>query len=258
MTKSRIIIIVIIKTSRTGRGGKTKIVYKLLSQPHKHLRHGKLKNKLREATNDWLLPQTHLTFLCQTQYREGHSTHESGPAGNTLQIRIFCTLILQTLMDELQPCSGMSSSDRSRWKLTEQTMIRFRISITYTVQQHDVDDTTTRKSDQGKDLPPNSPGAREAENDIQHRTPTLENNTQGLGKQMHSSNDATQRCPQRHASPTSKYQFFERHERHMVFESKLAVKPHAKNIEVGTSANGNPREDQVCMGRVHSPGSTNH
>ena len=32
------------------------IVYELLSQPHKHLLHGKLKNKLREATNDCLLP----------------------------------------------------------------------------------------------------------------------------------------------------------------------------------------------------------
>ena len=43
--------------------------------------------------------------------------------------------------------------------------------------------------------------------------PAPENNTQGFGEQMHSSNEATQRCPQRHASPTSKYQLFERHER---------------------------------------------
>ena len=72
----------------------------------------------------------------------------------------------------------------------------------------------TRKSDQGKACPPNGgPGAREAENDIPQQTHTPENNTQGLGEQMHSSNEATQRCPQRHASPTSKYQFFERHVR---------------------------------------------
>ena len=67
------------------------------------------------------------------------------------------------------------------------------------MQQHDVDDTTTIKSDQGKAWPVNTPGAREAEDDILQQTPTPENNTQGLGKQMHNSNEATQRCPQRHA-----------------------------------------------------------
>ena len=40
---------------------------------------------------------------------------------------------------------------------------------------------------------------------------------------------------------------------HMVFEGEPAVKLHDKNIEVGTSANENPRQDQVTMGRVHSP-----
>ena len=43
---------------------------------------------------------------------------------------------------------------------------------------------------------PNTPGAREAEGDIQQQTPTQENNTQGLGEQMHSSNEATQMCTQ--------------------------------------------------------------
>ena len=56
----------------------------------------------------------------------------------------------------------------------------------------------TRKSDQGKAWPPNTPGALVAEDDIQQQTPTPENNTQGLGEQMYSSNEATQRCPQRH------------------------------------------------------------
>ena len=43
--------------------------------------------------------------------------------------------------------SGMSNSNRSRWKFTEQTMIRVRINSVQhsTVQQHDVDDTTTSK-----------------------------------------------------------------------------------------------------------------
>ena len=41
---------------------------------------------------------------------------------------MFYTLILQTLMDEPQPQLGLSNSDRSRWKLTEQPMIRIRIN----------------------------------------------------------------------------------------------------------------------------------
>ena len=48
------VIIIIIKTSSTGQSMKNKIVYKLLTQPHTH--HGKLKNKLMEATNDLQLP----------------------------------------------------------------------------------------------------------------------------------------------------------------------------------------------------------
>ena len=44
-------IISIIKTSSTGPSGKNRVVYKLISQPHKHLRHGKMKKtQLREAT----------------------------------------------------------------------------------------------------------------------------------------------------------------------------------------------------------------
>ena len=43
----------------------------------------------------------------------------------------------------------------------------------------------------------------------------------------------------------------------MVFECEFAVKLHANDVEVWTSANGNPRQDEVTIGRVHSPGSTN-
>ena len=46
-----------------------------------------------------------------------------------------------------------------------------------------------------KTWPPNTAGARGAEDDMQQQTPTPENNTQGLGEQMHSSNEATQLCP---------------------------------------------------------------
>ena len=48
----------------------------------------------------------------------------------------------------------------------------------------------TRNTDQGKAWPPKTPGAREAEDDIQQLTP----NTQGLGGQMNKSNHVTQRC----------------------------------------------------------------
>ena len=42
---------------------------------------------------------------------------------------------------------------------------------------------------------------------------------------------------------------------HMIFEGEPAVKLHDKNVEVGTSANGNSRQDQVTKGRVDSLGS---
>ena len=41
-------IIIFIKTRSTGPNGKNKIVYKFVMQPHKHLHHGKQKNKLRK------------------------------------------------------------------------------------------------------------------------------------------------------------------------------------------------------------------
>ena len=44
---------------------------------------------------------------------------------------------------------------------------------------------------------------------------------------------------------------------HMVFEGKHAVKLQAKDVEVRTSSDRNPRQDQVTMGRACSPGSTN-
>ena len=56
---------------QTGPSGKNNVVYKFLSQPHKHLRHRKLKKaQLREATNSWLHPWTHPELWCQTQCRE--------------------------------------------------------------------------------------------------------------------------------------------------------------------------------------------
>ena len=45
---------------------------------------------------------------------------------------------------------------------------------------------------------------------------------------------------------------------HMVFKGEPAVKLHTKNVKVATIENGNTRQDQVTIGRVDSPGSTNH
>ena len=42
----------------------------------------------------------------------------------------------------------------------------------------------------------------------------------------------------------------------MVFEGELAVKLQAKDAEVGTNSNRNQRQDQVTIGRSHSPGTT--
>ena len=41
----------------------------------------------------------------------------------------------------------------------------------------------------------------------------------------------------------------------MVFEGELAVELHAKDVEVGTCSDRNSRQNQVTMGRAHSPGS---
>ena len=76
-------------------------------------------------------------------------------------------------------------------------MVRVRINLEqHTMHQHEVNETTTRIADQGKVWLPNTPGAREAEYNIQRQTPTPENNTQGLGEQMHIGNKAALRCPQ--------------------------------------------------------------
>ena len=66
----------------------------------------------------------------------------------------------------------MSNSGRSRRKLAEQASTRVELPFTtYIARQHDVDDTTTRNSDQGNAWPLNTPGAREAEGVILQLTP---------------------------------------------------------------------------------------
>ena len=85
---------------------------------------------------------------------------------------------------------------------------------------------------------------------IQQKIPTPEKNTQGLGEQMHSSNEATHKCPQRHASKhqnTNSLRDTGENTMHMFFEGEPAVKLQAKNVKVGTSANGNATQDQVTL-----------
>ena len=45
---------------------------------------------------------------------------------------------------------------------------------------------------------------------------------------------------------------------HIVFEGELALELCAKDAEVGTSSDRNPRQDQVTMRRAHNPGATNN
>ena len=85
----------------------------------------------------------------------------------------------------------MLNSSRSRWKLDEQIVISVLINLvqhikpshtTSVTQRHDVTLIGTH-------------GAQEGEGDIHQLISTPENNAQGLGEQMHSSNEVTQRCP---------------------------------------------------------------
>ena len=72
-------------------------------------------------------------------------------------------------------------------------MIRVRIYRVQHIQCNNVTSMTQRQETLIMSWPPNTPGAQEAEDDIQQQTPTPENPTQGLGEQMHSGNEATQR-----------------------------------------------------------------
>ena len=126
-----------------------------------------------------------------------------------LQIGTFYTLTHQTLMNELQQQLGnielWQKQMKAHWTNNDSSLQHAQCSTATGRGWHN------DKSDKGKAWPPNTPSAWEAEDDIQQQTPTPENNTQDLGEQMHGSHEAKQRCPQRHASPTSKYKFFGRH-----------------------------------------------
>ena len=93
------------------------------------MKNGRKHNSGKKSTVDGTLEPTQPSGI--KQCREGHSTFEPGPAGNTVQIEMFHTLILQTPINDTSnslPHQGMSNSSRSRWKHAEQT-VNFRVWI---------------------------------------------------------------------------------------------------------------------------------
>ena len=86
----------------------------------------------------------------------------------------------------------MSNCTRSRWKLAEQ-VIQVRINLVQHTQPSNTTSMTQRQenSDRGKTWPSTTPGARQAEGDIQLLTPTSESNTQGLREQLHNRYEVT-------------------------------------------------------------------
>ena len=82
--------------------GKTKLFMNCLPAPQK-------TEKQTQGSNQRLIVSLNPSNVPVSNTVKSHSTHVSGPPGNTLQIAEFYTLILLTLMDELQPQLGMSN-----------------------------------------------------------------------------------------------------------------------------------------------------
>ena len=110
------------------------------------------------------------TSTCATEKWRKHNSGKQQSVDCTLEpIQRFtcyphtCHLKLQWMSCDRS--SRMSNSGTSRWKLTEETVIRVRINLVQhtKVQPHDIDDTTTRNSDRDKAWPPNTPHLQEAE-----------------------------------------------------------------------------------------------
>ena len=151
----------------------------------------------------------------------------------------------------------MSNSDRSRRKLTEQSRFEFELTgTTYTVQQHDVDDT--RQESLIRTKPGNRihlalemlnmtfssrpPQRRTILKDWENKCIVATEEYRGVHKD-------TLLEPQN----TNSLSDTRDNTKHIVFECEPAVELHAKNINFRTSANGNPRLDQVTIGMADSP-----
>ena len=151
-------------------------------------------------------------------------------------------------------CSSVSNSSRNRWKFAEQSVIWVRINLA----QHTHPSNITSMTQRQDTLIRTKPGHRihlALKNltamHIQLLTPKLENKTQRLGKQMQSTK----------ASFTNLkipilWETGETIPRSWSSKVSFAVKFQAKDVEVGIRSDRNPRQDNVTMGIVHSPGST--
>ena len=152
-------------------------------------------------------------------------------------------------MDELQPQLGISNCDRSRWKLSEQTMIRVRINL---VQRAKCSNKTSRTRRQ-QSLIRSKPGHQihlsldklkmSFRSRPPHRKTMLkdwENKCIVSTKQHRDVHEDTFHQPKMSIFRETQMTI----PRTWSLKGEPAVKLHANKIEVGTSANGNPRQDR--------------
>ena len=157
---------------------------------------------------------------------------------------------------------SMSNSDKSRWKPTEQTMLLVRINLVQNTQCCNMTSMIPRQ----ESLIRGKPGLRihlaleKLKMTFSGRPPhrrtifkDWENNCIVSTKQHGGVRKDMLHQPQN----TNSWRDTGDNNMQMVFEGKPAIKLQAKNVNVGTSASGNPRQDRVTVERVDSPGSTN-
>ena len=112
----------------------------------------------------------------------------------------------------------------------------------------------------GQAWPPNTPGTREAKMAFSSRPShrrtipkDWENKCIVTTKQHRDVHKDMLHQPQKNKSLRDRGE----NTTYMVYKGEPSVKLYAKNVKVRTRSNGNPRQDQVTMERVDSPGSTN-
>ena len=159
--------------------------------------------------------------------------------------------------------SRISNSDRCIWKLTLQTMIRVLINLVQHTLCRNMTSMTQRQGSQVRAKPGQriNMALEKLKMTFSSRPPHRriilkdgENICIVATKQHRSVLEHKLHQPQN----TNSLRDTEDNSTHMVFEGEPAVELHANNVKVGTSSNGNLRQDQVTMRRVDSPGSTNH
>ena len=154
----------IIKTSSTGPSFKNKAFYKLLSQPNKHLHHGK-----RRKHNSGKLPTVDCTLVPIRCSGVQPSVGKVIPHSNLGRLETPCELECSApsyFKLQWMSCgrsSSMSNSSISKCKLAEQTMIWVRLNLVL----HTQPSNTTSKTQWQETLiktnvwPPNTPGAHQ-------------------------------------------------------------------------------------------------